>query len=81
MSIKKFDFESEQFLKDSPERQKYYLENCEKVITEDDFVKTVASWPAKELHNSKSRGASVSRMHYKHLIKTYGFFKGQKVKQ
>lgn len=69
-----FDFTHEDFKKCSLNRQRFYLSNYDKPITEEQFVAEVASWPRKELHNSQSRCASAARHDYRRLVRNYGFF-------
>lgn len=75
--MKKFDFEHPDFIKGSGiHRQKFYRENYNKPITEDQFVKEVASWPKRSRHNSHTRKPSIARLQYRRLVKNFGFFKG-----
>lgn len=70
-----FDFTHPNFKKQSIQRQRFLLSNYDKPITENQFVAEVASWPKRELRNSKSRSPSASRRKYRYLVEKYGFFK------
>jgi len=67
----KFNFDE---MKGSEHRKKFYKENWNKPITEEEFVKEVISWPKKKLHNSVTRSPSKSRSTFRQLRKNYGFF-------
>lgn len=69
-----FDFNHEDFKKQSLSRQRFLLSNYDKPVTEDQFVAEVKRWPRKELHHSQTRSESASRHKYRHLVRKYGFF-------
>lgn len=72
-----FDFGSDVFPKiNGSDRQKFYIENHNKPVTEDEFVAFVTSMPKRELHNSKTRSPSKARQDYRRLVERYGFFPG-----
>jgi hypothetical protein len=72
--MKVFDWNSERFLAQSKERQEFYKNNHEKLVTEEKFVRTVLSWPRTRPHSSKVRKPGKSKRDYKYLVKTFGFF-------
>lgn len=69
-----FDFNHPDFKKNGLERQRFYLSNYDKPVTEEQFVAEVKRWPRRELHNSQSRSAAASRHRYRYLVRKYGFF-------
>jgi len=69
-----FDFEHLDFKKQGRERQRFYISNYDKPVTEEQFIAEVKKWPRKELHNSASRSASASRHKHRYLVRRYGFF-------